>query len=116
MKAALDNYHARMQRVLDHVNQHLDDDLDLEVMSGVAAFSKYHFHRQFTATFGLCIPVLLVPGFQSGKPFLVFRAPLVMRATSPGPRNACLSLRIASGVRKWFGSFPRPSHRFQAGS
>ena len=52
MKAALRNYHARMQRVLDHIEQHLDSDLDLEAMSGVAAFSKYHFHRQFTATFG----------------------------------------------------------------
>ena len=50
MKAA-QNYHARMQRVLDHVDRHLDDDLDLDAMSGVAAFSKYHFHRQFTATF-----------------------------------------------------------------
>ena len=55
MKAALENYHTRMQRVLDHIDQHLDDDLDLEAVSGVAAFSKYHFHRQFTATFGLSV-------------------------------------------------------------
>jgi AraC family transcriptional regulator len=55
MKAALQNYHARMQRVLDHIDRHLDDDLDLDAMSGVAAFSKYHFHRQFTATFGLSV-------------------------------------------------------------
>ncbi len=55
MKAALENYHARMQRVLQHIDQHLDDDLSLEVLSGVAAFSKYHFHRQFTATFGLSV-------------------------------------------------------------
>jgi AraC family transcriptional regulator len=55
MKAALENYHARMQRVLDHIDQHLDDDLDLEAMSGVAAFSKFHFHRQFTSTFGLSV-------------------------------------------------------------
>src|ERR1700733_8469784 len=55
MKAALENYHARMQRVLDHIDQHLDDDLGLEVLSGVAAFSKYHFHRQFAATFGLSV-------------------------------------------------------------
>ncbi|TCP66571.1 AraC family transcriptional regulator [Sphingomonas sp. PP-CE-1G-424] len=55
MKAALPNYHARMQRVLDHIDQHLDDDLDLDAMSGVAAFSKFHFHRQFTATFGLSV-------------------------------------------------------------
>ena len=55
MKAALENYHARMQRVLDHIDQYLDDDLGLEALSGVAAFSKYHFHRQFTSTFGLSV-------------------------------------------------------------
>lgn len=55
MKAALHNYHARMQRVLDHIDRHLEDDLDLDAVSGVAAFSKYHFHRQFTATFGLTV-------------------------------------------------------------
>ena len=55
MKAALSHYHARMQRVLDHIDRHLDCDLDLDVVSGVAAFSKYHFHRQFTATFGLSV-------------------------------------------------------------
>lgn len=55
MKAALHNYHARMQRVLDYIDRHLDGDLDLDAVSGVAAFSKYHFHRQFTATFGLSV-------------------------------------------------------------
>ncbi len=55
MTAALQHYHARMQRVLDHIDQHLDGNLDLEALSGVAAFSKYHFHRQFTATFGLSV-------------------------------------------------------------
>ena len=53
MKAALRNYQARMQRVLDHIDQHLDDDLDVETLSRIAAFSKFHFHRQFTATFEL---------------------------------------------------------------
>lgn len=55
MKAALQNYHARMQRVLDHIDRHLDHDLDLVRLSGVAAWSKFHFHRQFTATFGLSV-------------------------------------------------------------
>ncbi|MBB4235196.1 AraC family transcriptional regulator [Rhizobium esperanzae] len=55
MTAALRNYHERMQRVLDHIDRHLDDDLDLDGLSGVAAFSKFHFHRQFTATFGLSV-------------------------------------------------------------
>jgi len=55
MKAALQNYHARMQRVLAYIDQHLDGDLDLETVSRVAAFSKFHFHRQFTATFELSV-------------------------------------------------------------
>lgn len=55
MTAALEHYHARMRRVLDHIDRHLDGDLDLEAMSSVAAFSKFHFHRQFKATFGLSL-------------------------------------------------------------
>ncbi|RXT42038.1 AraC family transcriptional regulator [Bradyrhizobium betae] len=55
MKAALQNYQDRMRRVLDHIDRHLDDDLDLDTLSGVAAFSKFHFHRQFSATFGLSV-------------------------------------------------------------
>ncbi len=54
-KAALQNYHARMQRVLDHIDRHLDGELDLDTLSGIAAFSKFHFHRQFTATFELSV-------------------------------------------------------------
>ncbi len=54
-KATLDQYHARMQRVLDHIDQHLDEDLGLEALSRVAAFSKHHFHRQFTAIFGISV-------------------------------------------------------------
>jgi AraC family transcriptional regulator len=53
MKPALEIYFGRMQRVLDYIDQNLDGDLDLETLSGIAAFSKFHFHRQFTATFGL---------------------------------------------------------------
>jgi AraC family transcriptional regulator len=55
MKAALRNYQARMQRVLDYIDQHLDGDLDLDTVSGIAAFSKFHFHRQFMATFEVSV-------------------------------------------------------------
>jgi len=51
MTAALQNYQTRMQRALDYIESHLEGDLDLETVSGIAAFSKFHFHRQFTATF-----------------------------------------------------------------
>ncbi len=50
---ALDRYRARMRRVLDHIDAHLDDDLSLAALAGVAAFSKHHFHRQFAAAFGV---------------------------------------------------------------
>ena len=54
-KAALERYQARMQRVLDHIDQHLESELGLAALSGIAAFSMHHFHRQFTATFGLSV-------------------------------------------------------------
>lgn len=47
------HYRARLQRVLDHIDRHLDDDLGADVLCDVAAFSKFHFHRQFHAAFGL---------------------------------------------------------------
>ena len=55
MTAALRNYQARMQRALDYIDEHLDGDLDLETVSRAAAFSKFHFHRQFSATFELSV-------------------------------------------------------------
>lgn len=55
MTAVLQNYRDRMRRVRDHIDRHLDADLDLDSLSAVAAFSKFHFHRQFTATFGLSV-------------------------------------------------------------
>lgn len=55
MQAAPKTYHARMQRVLDYIDRHLDGDLDLDTMSRVAAFSKFHFHRQFTAIFEMSV-------------------------------------------------------------
>ncbi|WP_396593612.1 GyrI-like domain-containing protein [Brevundimonas sp. R86498] len=55
MTATLQRYQVRMQRVLDHIDAHLDGDLDLDALSAVAAFSKFHFHRQFSATFGVSV-------------------------------------------------------------
>jgi AraC family transcriptional regulator len=50
MKAALQNYQARMRRVLNYIDRHLDSDLDLETVSGVAAVSKLDFHTAPRAT------------------------------------------------------------------
>jgi AraC family transcriptional regulator len=47
------NYHERMQRVLAHIDAHPDSDLGIEALSAVAAFSKFHFARQFSELFGI---------------------------------------------------------------
>lgn len=54
-EAAAENYRRRMARVLDHIDRHPDGDLTLTALAGVAAFSRFHFHRQFAATFGLSV-------------------------------------------------------------
>lgn len=48
-----ENYHARFSKVLEYIDTHLDDDLSVEKLSGIAAFSKYHFHRQFSELYGI---------------------------------------------------------------
>ena len=53
MTTATDHYLARMRAVLAHIDTHLDESLDVEQLAEVAAFSKYHFHRQFTLLFGM---------------------------------------------------------------
>ncbi len=48
-----ENYRARLRKVLEYIDAHLDDDLSVDRLSSVAAFSKYHFHRQFSELFGI---------------------------------------------------------------
>jgi AraC family transcriptional regulator len=33
--------------VIDHVREHLNDDLSLDILAAVAGFSRFHFHRVF---------------------------------------------------------------------
>ena len=53
MTSSRERYARRIQRVLVHIGEHLDDDLSLEVLSRVAGFSAFHFHRQFRDFTGL---------------------------------------------------------------
>jgi AraC family transcriptional regulator len=46
-------YGTRFRRVLEHIDAHLDEDVTVDRLSSVAAFSKYHFHRQFSLLFGM---------------------------------------------------------------
>lgn len=45
-------YSQRMNRVLDHIDAHLDDSLSLAALAEVAHFSATHFHRVFSAWMG----------------------------------------------------------------
>jgi AraC family transcriptional regulator len=45
-------YTQRMNRVLDHIDRHLDQPLALADLASVANFSSFHFHRIFTAWMG----------------------------------------------------------------
>ncbi|MGL4622171.1 AraC family transcriptional regulator [Chroococcidiopsis sp.] len=54
-ESAADLYCARFCKVLEYIDSHLDDDLTIARLSNVAAFSKYHFHRQFSELFGISV-------------------------------------------------------------
>lgn len=45
----------RINRVCDYIHQNLDAELSIEQLSGVAALSKFHFHRLFTAFTGVSV-------------------------------------------------------------
>lgn len=46
-------YARRFRRVLGFIDKHLDEELSLERLSKLAHSSPYHFHRQFSAFFGM---------------------------------------------------------------
>ena len=48
-------YARRINRVLDYIDKHLDEELTIDVLSDVANFSKFHFHRQFSQHCGISL-------------------------------------------------------------
>ncbi len=51
-KTTWNDYKERILRVLTHIQEHLDEALDLEELARVACFSSFHFHRIFAAMTG----------------------------------------------------------------
>jgi len=45
-------YVARLNRVVDYIYAHVGEDLSLEALARVAAFSRFHFHRVFRGMMG----------------------------------------------------------------
>lgn len=52
MSTPREDYLGRVHRVMDHIDAHLADPLDLPSLAAVAAFSPWHFHRVFLAVAG----------------------------------------------------------------
>lgn len=48
-------YARRINRVINHIRRHLDDDLDVARLSKLAYFSPAHFHRQFSSYTGISV-------------------------------------------------------------
>lgn len=41
-----------LRRVLEHIDEHLSEDVSLETLAGIAGFSSFHFLRQFRVSTG----------------------------------------------------------------
>ncbi|MEP1125810.1 MAG: AraC family transcriptional regulator [Ilumatobacter sp.] len=42
-----------LRHARDHIDRHFSESIDLDRLSSVAGVSKFHFHRLFTATYGV---------------------------------------------------------------
>lgn len=48
----MNQYRSRINRVIDHIEEHLGENLSLEELAEIACFSPYHFHRIFQVSQG----------------------------------------------------------------
>lgn len=48
-------HEARLRAVLRYIDQHLDEPLSLEQLSGLVRVSRFHFHRLFSAIYGITV-------------------------------------------------------------
>lgn len=54
-QSSVGRYTQRMRSVLQHIECNLDAELSVDSLSSVAHFSKFHFHRQFSAYVGVSV-------------------------------------------------------------
>lgn len=87
-----------LRRARDHADRHFAEPLDLDRLASVAALSKFHFHRLFTATYG-CTPAEHLAGRR------IERAQDLLRATNLTVTEVCFAVGYSS-----LGSF---SSRFR---
>ena len=89
-----------MHRVVRHIDDHIDEQLDLDTLASVANFSPFHFHRLFTAWMGETL----------GEYVRRRRLEVAARRLVAQPRLAVLQVALAVG----FGSSEAFTHAFKA--
>jgi AraC family transcriptional regulator len=52
LPTTFERYQQRFARVLAHIEAHSEESLSIDALSAVAAFSRHHFHRQFSGFLG----------------------------------------------------------------
>ncbi|MCB1347603.1 MAG: AraC family transcriptional regulator [Maritimibacter sp.] len=116
------DYEKRLLRVLDHVYANLDGDLSLDTLADVAALSRFHFHRVFTAMTGETVAAFIrrVRLYRAVTELLETDAPLgevAKKCGYPNPKSFARAFRDAfgetpDGFRK--RGLPRPPLRLDS--
>jgi AraC family transcriptional regulator len=81
------HYHERVNRVLDHISEHLDEELSLTKLAEIGCFSPFHFHRIFQAVTGETLNSHV-------RRVRLERAALLMKAS---PRKRITDIAIEAG-------------------
>jgi AraC family transcriptional regulator len=106
VNAVTERYRARFRRVLEHIETHLEDDLCADRLSAVAAFSPFHFQRQFSALFDVGVfKYVQLARLKRASYALAFRAdrPVTDIALASGYEGA---EAFARAFKKTFGQTP----------
>ena len=78
-----------LRHARDHVDRAYADPLDLDALAAIAGVSKFHFHRLFTATYGLTPAAYL-------SQRRVERAQDLLRATNLSVTEVCHAVGYSS--------------------
>lgn len=95
---AADHVLVHLRKARDHADRNYAEPLDLEQLAAVALLSKFHFHRLFTATYGMTPAAYL-------SERRIERAQDLLRATNLTVTEVCYAVGFSS-----LGSF---SSRFR---
>jgi AraC-like DNA-binding protein len=88
-RRATDHALVQLRRARDHADRHFAEPLNLEELASMAALSKYHFHRLFTATYGRTPAVHLTQR-------RIERAQDLLRSTNLSVTEVCFAVGYSS--------------------